>query len=986
MTGRDLTLRIRQNRLRRLRAGGLREGTPIRRLSLSLSGLFSLLLAGLAVAGALGYASLAHDLPSIEILPGLLEPPDGLFLQPTRLYDRTGTQVLLTLQSPATAGATYLRWAPGAGANEPDLLPTSLVTATLAAADPGFWRHPGFVLDGLGTGIHPTLAQQLVADLLLADEPAGLRRDLRERLLAAQVTGRFGQAKVLEWYLNNAHFGRLAFGADAAARLYLDKPAVELTLAEATLLAATLRTPGLNPLDAPQAALENQKALIQEMLQRRMISPAAGVQAALAQLALRPADQPGLQPHSLAPAFTRLALSQLETQMPRWRIERGGLNLITSLDSTLQSQAECALQVQLKRLAGDASPAATLAADCPLAGQEAARRLPTPPYAVALPAGSLQAEAIILDPTTGQVLALVGQPPGVAGQTAALPAHPAGTLVTPLIYLTALTRGLSPATLVWDVPASSGNGLANFDGQYHGPVRLRLAAANDYLPPAASVLAQVGADNVLHLAQQLGLEKPAALQVAAAASPLEILRPVDLLEISRLFGVLANQGLLAGRILVPGDQANGRTPLIEPVSLLRLEDGRGRVLQDWQQVNTRPILSPQVAYVLNHVFSDEPARWPSLGHPNPLEVGRPAAVKVSRTASADHLWTIGYTPQLVVGVWLGQAASNSEPAIQPQPAPALQHAVAGLWHALLQTASQDLPYRAWSAPAGINTLAVCDPSGDLPGPDCPNVVAEIFLPGSEPVQVDRLYRRYEINRESGRLATIFTPPDLVRSQVFLLVPVEAALWAQQAGLQPPPVEYDQVPLALPAHSGLAITSPAMFAAVRGQVIIQGQAAGEAFDSYRLQVGPGLNPREWLLIGEDHYQPVSEGKLGAWDTRGLDGLYALQLLVTRKDQSAERVTVLVTVDNQLPELQIRFPAAGQRLDIINTASLVFRLAVEDNLGIESVSVYLDGRLLGVLLQPPYALPWQPVSGAHSLRVIAFDLAGNTQEARLEFSVP
>lgn len=1003
MPERTHLLQIRRQRQRRRNADrpAQRRSSLRLRLGLSTSALLSLLLALTAFAGVLSYASLVRDLPSVEALPALLEPPAGLYLQPTRLYDRSGAHVLLTLQSPLTAEARYLSYDPTFSGPPAELLPAALITATLAAADPGFWHHPGFTLTGLRNGAHTTLAQQLASDFLLAEEAPGLRRALRERILAAQLTDRFGRPRLLEWYLNHADYGNLAFGADAAAHLYLGKSASQLSLAEAALLAATARTPGLNPLDAPQAALENQKALLQEMLRLRLISPEAGVQAALQPLDLPDAERRlAAQPVSQAPAFTRLVLRQLQALYPRQRLERGGLNIYTTLDWDLQQQTACALKAQLARLSQTSPQSQTVSPDCAAAAGGAVRLLPTPPYAVKLPGGQLQAEAVILDPVSGAVLALEAS---TVHPLDFLPPHPAGTLVTPLIYLTGFTRGLSPASLVWDIPPSGSSPVVwqNPDGRYRGPLRLRLAAANDYLPPAAAVLAQVGLENFWHLTSQLGLENPAPQGGDPAPTPqsqaapnADILRPVNLLEMARLYAVLANQGLLTGQRSLSASAESSKPASIEPAVLLRLEDSHGRLLLDLGAPLTRPILTPQVAYLINHVLSDEPARWPSLGHPNPLEIGRPAAAKISRAFTEDQFWVIGYTPQRLVGIWLGLDPAAQPLAANSETARLLQAASAGLWHALMQYASQNLPYQPWPTPAGISTLEVCDPSGDLPSADCPATVTEIFLTGNEPVQVDHMYQRLEINRETGLLATVFTPADLIQSETFLLTPPEAAEWARQAGLKPPPDSYDQIPLALPQPAGLRLDSPTMFSAVHGQVDILGSAAAEDFLAYRVQVGAGLNPRQWMLVVEDQYQPVEAGKLGTWDTRQLDGLYALQLVLIHKDQSVHRLTTLVTVDNQPPNVQILYPASGEEIPSPetarrgqnNTASVVFRLAVQDNLGVRSVEIFLDGKRLGVLVQPPYALAWQPVTGSHRLRILATDLAGNTAVAELTFRVP
>jgi hypothetical protein len=190
-------------------------------------------------------------------------------------------------------------------------------------------------------------------------------------------------------------------------------------------------------------------------------------------------------------------------------------------------------------------------------------------------------------------------------------------------------------------------------------------------------------------------------------------------------------------------------------------------------------------------------------------------------------------------------------------------------------------------------MDVCDPSGLLPTADCPNIVSEVFLQGSEPTRPDTLFRTYQVNRETGALATVFTPPQFIEERVYMIVPPEAEAWALAAGVPVPPDSYDaiQPPVMDPEVN---IRAPALFAEVGGVVQIIGSAAGEGFDHYRIQVGRGLNPQEWIQVGEDHSLPVVDGVLAEWDTRGLEGLYAVQLVVVRADQRLETAVTQVTV--------------------------------------------------------------------------------------------
>ena len=924
-----------------------------RRFSLGCGFVLSILLASLIFGTALFYANLTHNLPSVEILSGLLNPPDGLLLQPTRIYDRTGQHILKTF-APSESPRRYIPLDPG----NPQHLPDSLVQATIAMADPAFWNHPGYVWTDLGDpALHPTLAQKLVSDLLLWNEPLSFKRALRERLLAAQITSEYGRSQVIEWYLNSADYGNYAYGADAAAQLYFGKSAAELTTAESAVLAAVSQAPSLNPLDAPQAALQRGRETVHIMQALGLISEEEANQALVESPTFSPLPEGsgvgGEGENQFAPAFLNLAFQQLDTHFNRARIERGGMTIITSLDYDLQTQAACAMQVYTARVQGNAT---TLSESVPREDCEAARLLPSLPsdLLVQQPVAS----AIITDPRNGQVLAAVGET--FRGQeTALLSEHNAGSLLTPFIYLTGFTRGLGPASLVWDVPGLAS--VRNPDGSYHGPVRLRLALANDYLAPAAQVLDQMGVEAVTRTINSFGLE------TALDSVPLHDPIPLSLLNVSSAYGVLAAGGVKYGGVSDHG---------LSPVAVLRVETADHAVWLDGTSPGAQPVVTPQLAYLLNNVLSDEAARWPSLGHPNPFEIGRPAGAKTGVTLDGLDTWAVGYTPYRVVTVWTGTRAKAETP-ISPR-------LTAGLWYALMQTASHDLPPDGWNPPAGITQMDVCDPSGLLPTEACPTVVREVFANGSEPTQPDNLYRVYEINRETGFLATVFTPPQLVEQRVYMNFPPEARTWAEANGFSTPPDSYDAIQ-PVTSNPNVYISSPAMFGDVHGEIEIKGTAAGENLDYFRVLVGQGLNPQNWVQVGEDSKSLVLDGILATWDTSDLNGLYAVQLQVVRSDQHVDTAVIQVTVDNTPPDVNITYPLEGAMLGFEDNRQITFQAQVNDNLSISAVEFYVDGRKIGSIEKAPFAMTWSAGKGEHRLRVVARDRAGNESERMITFSV-
>ena len=210
----------------------------------------------------------------------------------------------------------------------------------------------------------------------------------------------------------------------------------------------------------------------------------------------------------------------------------------------------------------------------------------------------------------------------------------------------------------------------------------------------------------------------------------------------------------------------------------------------------------------------------------------------------------------------------------------------------MQISSENLPREGWPAPADISVINVCDPSGMLPTAECPNLVSEVFLNGNEPIQPDNMYHKFSVNRETGLLATVFTLPQLIEERLYLVVPSDARAWAESAGLEIPPAAYDVIQ-APQVNPDVNITSPELFTEVSGEVQIRGTAAGEDFLSYRVLVGQGLNPQEWLQVTEGN-EPVNNRLLAEWDTTNLSGLYAVQLQVIRTDQRVDTAIIQVTV--------------------------------------------------------------------------------------------
>jgi len=381
---------------------------------------------------------------------------------------------------------------------------------------------------------------------------------------------------------------------------------------------------------------------------------------------------------------------------------------------------------------------------------------------------------------------------------------------------------------------------------------------NDSLIPAGQVFNQMGAALVHQTMLPFGLDLSADNLQALLGTE----NRYSVIQMAQSYAVFAAQGVLFGQ---------GTPQGLEPSAILAVHGSDGYSYADWSIPASEQVVSVQLSYLVTDVLDGS---LPAFG--------RPVAFKSGTIANSSETWAVGYTPHRVVAVWMGGEGPSSRPA-------------QGVWSAIMHSASQDVPPDGWAQPTGVLRLKVCDPSGLLPTAACPNVVDEVFIDGYQPVQADTLYRSYAINRETGFLATVFTPAQLVESRVFMLVPSEAQFWAKAANLPLPPSQYDTLQNPVP-NPDVNISSPEMFAEIKGKLVIRGTASGADFAYYQLQYGQGLNPEAWMVIGPQGKSPVNKAALAEWDTSGLQGLYSLQLLVVNTDNSLQTATIMVNVNN------------------------------------------------------------------------------------------
>jgi membrane peptidoglycan carboxypeptidase len=925
------------------------------------------LAAGLGGAVAsYAYGSLTDGLPPVSELEAAIGSGSRAAYRPALLYDRTGRRAILELSHPRAAGR---RWIPLGAAGEVRL-PLTAVNAVLAAVEPDFWDKPqpdavaslSVVLRALNgdrtSSDQWTVAERLALVWLLppgdADRPPAVRA-LRTAIQADGLARSASKAQLLEWYLNTASFGDGVFGLDAAALVYFAKHAESLTLAESAMLAALAANPELDPRLDPRASRRAQAAVLESMVRQRMISDQEA-RAALRQELTWAAGEAADAPNE---ALKEVVLGQLREAFGPFLVQRGGLRWITTLDADLQAQAECALLSHIARMTGGAADVVVETADGrPCAA--AAGLPPLRPVDVGVDHGMEQGAVVVLDPRSGELLALVGP---------ASRRREAGTAFIPFVYLTAFARGYTAGTMILDLPVDPSVEAAADLARYHGPIRMREAMANAYPAAAAQAAQLVGEENVLRAARQMGLdispEGPAGDVGRGEVG-------VTLLELTYAMGVIANQGRMAGEPGAPGTEGPGSAS-VRPAVLLRLEDERGRTLVETTRAE-RAILSPGLAFVMAHALGDEALRARELDQGNPLEIGQPAAVAFG-ASDTGGLWTVGATSQRAIGVWVGGGGGGTPTGVSTLNGPA------PIWHAVTKFAVAGLPPEGWDMPPGVSEVEVCNPSGLLATQYCPDVVREVYLHGTEPTHYDTLYRPFRINRETGHLATFFTPLPVVDELIYFVPPAGTEAWAQAIGLPRPPTTYDTLP-EMGAMSPVArIEAPAAFDLVRGVVRVTGIASGAGLDAYRLQYGEGLNPTHWVQIGDDVSRPVeSSGRLATWDTRLLNGLYILQLVVVGADGRVEMGAVPVTIDNLPPRVELILPEDGARYRWLVDDEIPLQAEVSDEVGVGRVEFYVGAQRVASLESPPFALRW-PIAHLGSLPIYAraYDEAGNVSES-------
>jgi membrane peptidoglycan carboxypeptidase len=632
-----------------------------------------------------------------------------------RFFDRNG-RLLFELKT-----TEKRRWLPY------EEIPQNVVRATIAVEDDTFWENPGFDSPAIVAAIvsnlrneegrpvgASTITQQLVRHIAFSYEErvaTSYERKAREIFLAFILTQQRSKEDILTMYLNEIYYGNLAYGIEAAAQTYFAKPAAELTLAESAFLAGLPQSPvELNPYLNFAAARARQELVLQLLAAEGMIDGAT-LQAALEsdlQLApLIPVQQEVSTATLHAPHFILYAQQELEARYGPDALVHGGWQITTSLDLGIQQLAERTLREQI--------------------GARAATH------------DVNNGAAVVLRPDNGDILAMVGSldyfDETIDGQVnVALQPRQPGSAIKPLTYAAAMERGWTAGDVLWDVPIAldAGNGQefvpVNYDGRYHGPLLLRDALANSYNIPPIQLIRDIGVSTMIATARKMGVvsfnESPGFYGLTLTLGGGD----VPLLELTHAFATLANRG---------------ERPRLR--STLRIVDGRGEVVYDAGGERVPPVraVDPRIAYILTDILDDDAARGPAFGSNNPLNPPFPAAVKTGTTNDFRDNWTIGYTPGVVAGVWVGNTDGHPmrESSGLSGAAPAWRTIIEGIYAdpSLLSSLSVrgTPPPIEFERPAGIEQRDVCLPRG-TGGAQCSASRQELFIAGAPQHGIQRL--------------------------------------------------------------------------------------------------------------------------------------------------------------------------------------------------------------------------------------------------------
>ncbi len=604
--------------------------------------------------------------------------------QSTKIFDRTGTHLLYEIAK--NEKRTIVPF---------EQIPQNLINATITAEDRKFYSHNGInylsivrsMVENIKCGCKAqgasTLTQQMVRNVILTLDKT-VTRKIKEILLSYAVEDKFTKEEILGLYLNQIGYGATNYGVQSASQAYFGKNIQDITLAEAATLAALPKQPS-RYLKNPELLKARRDWVLINMEELGYASH-DDVAAALAQETPVVAKLGNIT----APHFVLWVKDQLETIYTEREVETGGLNVITTLDYDKQSIAEAAVK------AGVDAKGTTF--------------------------GFNNAGFLAIDPKTGQVLAMVGSADyfndEIQGQVNITErALQPGSSMKPLIYTAAWEKGYTPNTILWDVdtvfPTETGPyNPHNYDNGERGYLTMRKALQGSLNIPAVKTMYLVGVDSAITFLERMGystLGDRSRFGLSLVLGGAE----VTLIDHLRAYGTLANNGIQ--------QQTTG---------ILKVTNATGAILQEWkaEEHPGAPVIDANLAATTSNVLSDNGARSYVFGANSALQISdRPIAAKTGTTNDFNDAWTMGYTPSLAAGVWVGntdgtQMYKNAEAIFVAAP----------IWKEFMQKALEGTPVENFPTP----TIAA---------------TGKNMLDGTIPTNT------YTIDTSSGKLATAFTP-------------------------------------------------------------------------------------------------------------------------------------------------------------------------------------------------------------------------------------
>ncbi|MDX2078364.1 MAG: penicillin-binding protein [bacterium] len=945
--------------------------------------LFGLLLPLSVVIGAVGitYSQAVQLLPDSPIAAPL-EP----ILGETRLYDASEQTLLLTLSDPVGDNNGWIAL---------EDMPETVWRATLLWEDPNFLSDTGFNPFSLIenwwrnrlTGPleeNSTIVGRLVRNILLSPQTDAIEGRALEMAMIAELHRRYTPEQLLEWHINTNYYGNEAYGIEAAAQLYLGKSATDLTLDEAALLVAIATAPQFNPIDDETAARGRQSDLLRRMLVNNIITASEFEAIAGTQTPIR--TTVGQTP-LIAPEFVVYARKQAERILTSLGLDgvrlvsRGGLKIVTTLDLDLYYQTECTLRTHLGRLSNPNAGVANTLTNTPcIASSYLPEEIPATNGTNPPDTGIV----FILDPNTGEILAMVGDATKTQYQ-------PSVTL-HPLVYLDGFFNpnpNYTASTMLLDIPRPFPGAVegsiyipTNPDGRFRGPLSLRDAMGASLLPPVTQVANVLNLNTVLRRTiNRVGINS-----LRSGLYDLSLLErggAVSVLDVGFVYGTLAALGDANGlRItpIAPGLRDH------DPLAIRRIESNDGEILWEYneteRQLSRVPVIESQLAYVINDILSDRTTRWETLGQGNILETTRQTAVINGMSSDRVDNWTVGYTPQIVTVVQLGRV-DRSPTSLDP-------FATAGaamVWRAVMDyTHARDaLPIVTWERPQTLITAVVCEISGMSPNDAC-RTREEIFLDIGQLPQQDTYWQLVEINTQTRLRASINTPSSLRAQVPYFIPPPEAMDWWRANNQPLPPVEYDAVNITQADLGSTVILQPRNFDVVGDVVDVRGSLDASNFEFYQLSYGQGPNPTEWINLTDAMTTFTAGTSLAQWDTNTLDGTYVLQLRVVKRDGTTETGFSQVTVDNIPPAIVLRAGEPNQVFRWTVDTIIPVTAEVSDNIRVSRVDFYLNGQFIATVGSYPYVYN-HPINrpGIETFTAVAYDAVENNSTAETSVEV-